>query len=454
MQHFRLPSLLAVLLMVSACNGAASPPPVAGPTAGPASPPAVASPTAGASSADPAGIVLARADIPRAAAAAALAPDAANAVNAFGIDLYRRLASLKGNLVFSPASIELALAMARPGARGTTAMQMDSVMHGVGADALGPAINALQAALDSRNGTFTSFDGTDQPVALHVANTAFGQRDLTFQPDYLDVLASRFGAGIRLVDYKTDAEGARGLINRWVSDQTEQRIPQLLQKGTLDEMTRLVLVNAIYLKAPWLTPFMLDATKSGPFTTADGTVVQAQLMKLETTPLLYAKGAGWQAVEVPYLGGSLAMTLIVPDDLVTFEATFDAAAFTKVVGALASKEVDLSMPKFDIQTATGLGDQLAAMGMPLAFDPNAADFSGMTTTEQLYISAVVHQANITVDEMGTEAAAATAVVAGATALPADVTELTINRPFLFALRDVPTGAVLFLGRVVDPTAAR
>ncbi len=333
-------------------------------------------------------------------------------------------------------------------------MQMDSVMHGVGADALGPAINALQAALDSRNGTFTSFDGTDQPVALHVANTAFGQRDLTFQPDYLDVLASRFGAGIRLVDYKTDAEGARGLINRWVSDQTEQRIPQLLQKGTLDEMTRLVLVNAIYLKAPWLTPFMLDATKSGPFTTADGTVVQAQLMKLETTPLLYAKGAGWQAVEVPYLGGSLAMTLIVPDDLVTFEATFDAAAFTKVVGALASKEVDLSMPKFDIQTATGLGDQLAAMGMPLAFDPNAADFSGMTTTEQLYISAVVHQANITVDEMGTEAAAATAVVAGATALPADVTELTINRPFLFALRDVPTGAVLFLGRVVDPTAAR
>jgi serpin B len=443
MQHFKLPSLLAVVLLVSACSAAASPAPVASPN-----PQGTTTPT------DPAGIVLARADIPRATAAAALAPDAANAINGFGFDLYGRLASHPGNLVFSPASIELALAMARPGARGATATQMDKVMHGAGADALGPAINALQAALESRNGTFMAFDGNNQPVALHVANSAFGQRDLTFLPDYLAALASRFGAGIRLVNYKTDAEGARGLINQWVSDQTEKRIPQLLQAGTLDEMTRLVLVNAIYMKAPWLTPFVKDMTGPGAFTRVDGSVVQVPLMSRPEMSLPYAKGAGWQAVELPYLGGALAMDVIVPNDFNAFQATLNGGTFADAVAAMTPHMVDLSMPKFDIQTSTDLGEQLVAMGMPLAFDGTKADFSGMTAQEQLYISAVIHQANITVDESGTEAAAATAVVMGTTSLPVGVVNLTIDHPFLFAVRDVPTGAVLFLGRVVDPTAGR
>jgi serine protease inhibitor len=391
--------------------------------------------------------------VPRATVSEAQATNAANAINAFGFDLYARLASHGGNLVFSPASIELALAMARPGARGATATQMDSVMHGAGADAMADSLTALAAALEARNGTFKAYDGTDQPVALHVANSAFGQQDLTFQPDYLNALASRFGAGIRLVDYKKDFEAARALINEWVSDQTEARIPKLLEAGTLDDLTRLVLVNAIYLKARWLTPFV-SGTQPAPFTRADGTVVQVPLMMGETISAPYAKGPGWQAVELPYLGGSLAMTVIVPDDLTAFEAVMDSASMAGIVAGLTTKTVQVSLPRFDIQTATGLGDQLAQMGMPLAFDPNAADFSGMTTQEQLYISAVVHQANITVDENGTEAAAATAVIASASSMPAELITLRIDHPFLFELRDVPTGTVLFLGRVVDPSAGR
>lgn len=401
-----------------------------------------------------AGIALARADVPRAAAPVDQAGNAANAINAFGFDLYRRLSSHAGNLVFSPASIQLALAMARPGARGITATQMDTVMHGVGADAMGTSINALAAALESRNGTFTAADGSNQPVSLHVANSAFGQQDLTFEADYLNALASRFGAGVRLVDYKKDYEAARALINRWVSDQTEARIPQLLEAGTLDAMTRLVLVNAIYLKAPWLTPFIKDGTKPGAFTRADGTVVQAPLMTGATTSLRYAKGAGWQAVELPYLGGSLAMTLIIPDDLSTFEASLDGGKIADIIAGMTPHTVQVTMPRFDIENATDLGAELVQMGMPLAFDAGAADFSGMTTQEKLFISAVIHQANITVDESGTEAAAATAVIMDTTSAPAEVINLRIDRPFLFELRDVPTDTALFLGRVVDPSAGR
>jgi len=386
------------------------------------------------------------ADVTRASASPAAATTAATAINAFGLELLGRVGTSGGNVVVSPASVALALAMARAGAGGATAAQMDNVLHGVGADGL----NALDQALAARNGTFTDAAGVGLPVTLQIANAPFAQRGLALLPAYLDTLAADFGAGVRLVDYQADPEAARQTINAWVKTQTDGRIPQLLGTGTVTPATRLALVNAIYLKASWATAFPADATQPAPFTRADGSTVSVATMSLSTS-LQYAAGPGWRAVELPYVGGSLALTVIVPDDLATFEAGLTEQGLAQVTSALAPREVDLSLPKFSIETATSLAAALTALGMPLAFDPDQADFSGITTQQRLFISDVIHQADIAVDEKGTEAAAASAVVMAGTAAPAERVTLRVDRPFLFALRDLPTGAILFLGRVADPS---
>ena len=375
-----------------------------------------------------------------------------NAVNAFGLDLYKTVAAgSSGNLVLSPASIAVALSMARAGARGATATEMAAVLHGLGSDEPAAWLASLDAALNARTGSFPDIAGKPQDVTLRMTDAAFGQRGLKLEAAYLDALASRLGAGLRLVDYKTAAEAARVAINAWVADQTEQRIKELLGKGTLDDMTRLVLVNAIYLKAAWRLPFFDGATAPAPFTKLDGTAVSVPMMHL-TEELAYAKGAGWQAVELPYVGGKLAMDVIVPDDAKAFEGSLDGATFASIVDGLAPTSVVLGLPKFTAESHVSLGDVLAAMGMPTAFT-DRADFSGITTEEPLLITAVIHQANIDVDEHGTTAAAATAVVIGRMSLPANQVTLTVDHPFLFALRDLETGAILFLGRITDPTAA-
>jgi serpin B len=430
-----LAALLVVLFIVVACGpmGAAS-----------------GSPGPGGST--PA-IELAAISVPRASSTPADAAAAGAAIDAFGLDLYRRIAGSGDNVVVSPASIAIAVAMARAGARGDTATQIDDVLRSLGSDEHAAWISALDQALAGRSGTFPDGEGNDHDVLLRIANAPFAQRGMTLVPAFLEALGARFGAGLRLVDYQTDPEAVRALINAWVDDQTEERIPELLAPGDLDTLTRLVLVNAIYLKAAWQTPFAESATKPAPFTRLDGSIVDVPTMATDTD-LTYASGSGWQAVELPYIGGSLAMTVIVPDDIAAFEAGLDADSFATITAALAPARVDLTLPRFSIETRTDLATTLAALGMPDAFDPDVADFSGITTEEQLYISAVIHQANIDVDEAGTEAAAATAVTMRTTSMPAEPVTLRVDRPFLFALRDVPTGAVLFLGRVGDPSATR
>ena len=395
----------------------------------------------------PAGIEVVEGHVARANVSAADAAQAAGAIDAFGLDLYRQTIG-SGNAVMSPASIALALAMARAGARGDTAAQMDAVLHAFGSDANANGVNSLQQALAALNGTFTDGKGDKHELTLRIANAPFAQRDMSLEPAYIDALSARFGAGIRLVDYKTNSEAARILINGWVSDQTEKRIPELLAQGTIDASTRLALVNAVYLKAPWQNPFDATATHDATFTRADGSQVQVPTMS-GTLEVSYAAGSNWQAVQLPYAGGSLAMTVILPSDIASIESTFDAAAFAQITGALQTHDVVLSLPKFKVETKIELAAVLAAMGMRDAFG-GAADFSGITTAEQLYISAVIHQANIDVDEKGTEAAAATAVVMKASAVPGAPVTLNVNHPFIFALRDTTTGAILFLGRVADP----
>ena len=382
-----------------------------------------------------------------------LAKSAASAANAFGLDLFAKLraGAGAGNLVFSPTSIAIALAMARAGARGQTTTQMDSVLHNLGADDQAAAINALDAALNSRSGTFQGFEGKSYDLTLNVANAPFAQRDEQWQEAFLDALAQRFGAGLRLVDYRSDPESARVQINQWVSDRTNGRIPELISQGMLDTLTRLVLVNAIYLKAPWAQPFAPDATHQLPFTTLAGSSVTVPTMAL-TGELSYASGQGWQAVDLPYVGNKLGLTIILPNDINAFAQTLNANTFDQITSALKPGEVELTLPRFDTQTTADLSSMLSQMGMPLAFDSNKADFSGMTTQEPLYIAFVIHQANITVDEKGTEAAAATAVGISAGAMPVDIAKMYVDHPFLFALRDYDTGAVMFMGQVADPSA--
>ena len=375
---------------------------------------------------------------------------AATSIDAFGFDLYGKVTPAEGNLVFSPASIAIALAMADAGARGETATQMDKVLH-IGSGAAGGAgVGSLDQALAALSGKFRDAYGNERDVQLRIANAPFAQSGLRIEQAYLDTLASRYGAGLHLVDYRSDAAGAYKTINDWASDQTEKRIPSLLDQP--DPTTRLVLVNAIYLKAAWQSPFEAGATSTAGFTRLDGTKVPVQMMS-DSSERPYAAGTGWQAVELPYLGGSLAMTIIVPDDFLAFEKGLDAGTFAAITGALRPATVDLSLPRFKSETRMKeLKDVLAAMGMPLAMDSGRADFSGITSDERLFISRVVHQANISVDEKGTEATAATAVVmAIATAPPATAT-VRVDRPFLFALRDTKSGAILFLGRIVDPSA--
>jgi serpin B len=421
----RIAALLSLVLVLSACAPAATP---------------------------DADAALARADVPRASADPSAATAAGAAITAFGLDLYRATAIGKTNVVLSPASIALALAMARAGARGQTAAEMDVAMHGLASDDNAAWLNALDQALATRSGTFKDDSGADLVVALRIANAPFAQQGMPLEKAYLEALASRYGAGLRLVDYATATEPARKLINGWVDAQTEHRIPELLVPGVLTPDTRLTLVNAIYLKAPWLTPFPAEATKPGAFTRADGSTVDVPMMAT-TAAMRYAAGAGWRAVEIPYIGDSLAMTVIVPDDLATFERALTADELASITAGLGEAQVSLTLPKFSIETKAELADVLAALGMPSAFD-DRADFSGITKAEQLVISNVIHQANIDVDEKGTEAAAATAVVMRATAAPAEPVTVEVDRPFLFALRDVPTGAILFLGRVADPSITR
>jgi serpin B len=445
--------LALATVLLAGCTGKAPSTGSAPPTGSAPStvPSPVTSPSAVPTATADARIELARADVPRLATTPADATQAGDAVNAFGIDLYRRIVATDpaANAVFSPASIALALAMARAGARGATAAEMDEVMRQLGADANAAWVAALDASLNGKTASFTDAMGDPVEVTLSSVNQPFAQRGYPLEQAYLDALGERFGSGLRMVDYIGDTAGARDAINGWVAEQTRNRIPKLIPDDTLGEATRLVLVNAIYLKAPWRVPFFEDATRDEAFTLLDGSTVQVPTMHTGGS-YDYAEGDGWQAVQLPYAGNGLAMLVIVPEDLLAFEKTLDRERLESITGALASQDVSVALPKFGAETSVELGEILKAAGMPTAFQDGAADFSGITTADRLVIGAVIHLANIDVDEKGTEAAAATAVEMPAAAAPAEPKAFKADRPFVYALRDLESGAIVFMGRVTEP----
>jgi serine protease inhibitor len=371
---------------------------------------------------------------------------------AFAAGLYGVLRTQDGNLFFSPYSISVALAMTYAGAAGSTATEMASALHfDLPAGELHPAFNRLDLELAARSKVKTEDGG--EPFQLSIANAIWAERTYKFLEPFLDTLALNYGAGARLVDFLHDPEGARKTINAWVSDETKDRIPELIPEGVIDAMTRLVLTNAIYFKASWLEPFDPALTEDGDFHLLSGDVVSAPMMHSGATRTLpYYEDDGVQAIELPYAGNEVAMMLILPQEggFSDFEAGFDAAELNDIVASMQSSAVTVSLPKFEFSTDVALKPALTQLGMPEAFEPGVADFSGMDGSKDLFIQDVLHKAFVAVDEQGTEAAAATAVVVGVTSAPLEPKAFEANRPFLFLIRDRVSGTVLFVGRVVDP----
>ncbi len=367
---------------------------------------------------------------------------------AFALDLYQQLSGQPGNLFYSPYSISLALAMTYAGARNETEAQMAQALNfDLGQASLHPAFNALSLALASR----AQPEGEDKEggLELSIANSLWGQAGFAFEPEFLDMLAENYAAGLREVDF-AQSEQARKAINDWVEEETREKIKDLIPEGALNELTRLVLANAIYFKAAWQRPFEEAMTAKGEFTLLDGGMVEVDMMR-QSAMLGYIKGDGYQAVELPYSGGSAAMLVFLPDSgrFEEFEKALDGELIDAVLAEMGRAQVELSMPKFKFESSFSLNQALAALGMPDAFGMEA-DFSGMTGSPDLFISSVVHKAFVDVNEAGTEAAAATAVIMELKAMPAESVTLRIDRPFVFTILDRETGTILFMGRVLDP----
>jgi serpin B len=340
--------------------------------------------------------------------------------------------------------------MTYAGAAGETADQMTSTLHfGLPGDMLHTAFNAYALDLEAR--AKAEVEGT--PFELSIANSLWGQEGFAFRPEFLDLLAENYAAGMRLVDFVADPEVSRQVINRWMSDETRKRIEDLIPEGAIDAMTRLVLANAIYFKASWMTPFDPDATAAEPFYELSGDSLDVPMVYADES-YRYVEGDGYQAVELPYQSGDMSMLIFLPDEgrFEAFEDGLEPDGIEETLGQMTNGPVHLGLPRFTYESEFSLRDALEGLGMTDAFDPDRADFSGMDGNRDLYIASVLHKAFVAVDEKGTEAAAATAVIMGVTSAPVgEPITITVDRPFIYLIRDGQTGGILFLGRVVDPS---
>jgi serpin B len=389
---------------------------------------------------------------PAHAAEADAARQASAGIDEIAWDLVR--AAGAGNVVISPASVWEALAMTHQGARGATAAEIAGVLGMPDdRDAVAAAAEALRAALTAAKG---------EAITLDVADRLWVQQGKALEPGFSDVLEQRFGAGAGVVDFAGAHEAARGTINAWISGHTAERIPELLQAGTIGPLTRLVLTNAVSFKAPWATPFRKAATRPAPFSLAPGKPVDVPFMHCSERLVAGRVGAGAAAAtvcEIPYEGRRLMMVVVVPDavdglDEVLGELDGDwRTKWTGGRGDVRPRKVELALPKWTARKPLGLNAALESLGMKRAFDAHAADLSGIDGTRDLFVSDVVHAGFVDVAEEGTEAAAATGVVIGVRSMaprPEEPLVVKADRPFAWAIVDAVTGAVLFAGTVADP----
>ncbi len=394
---------------------------------------------------------------------------AAKATNELAVDLHRQLATGDENLCISPYSIESALAMTFAGADGETRTEMARVLHLTNDSTVPASFAALQHSLQEMSAKTAElvkqskkFGGPSEPITLNIANRLFAQKGYAFREAYLSLVKQNFGGAFEPLDFITNAAAATQHINKWVADQTHDRIRDLIPGGALDKTTRLVLANALYLKAPWASEFSQNATQSEPFHVHGGRPADVPMMRKTDKHFGYAKRDGYTAVSLPYAGDDLQFLVLLPDDvngLHTLESKLTGEMLAQCA-KLQTRDVDLHLPKFKLEPPTiTLAEKFEALGMRTAFDQpkGSANFDKIaprTPRDYLYISQIFHKTFIAVDEKGTEAAAATAVAMMAgTALrspPPPPIEVKVDRPFVYAIQHVPSGVCLFLGRVTDP----
>ncbi len=381
--------------------------------------------------------------------------------NKFALELYAKLRSKEGNLFFSPYSISTALALAYAGAQGQTETQMAGALH---FPVIAKTGTELSSTLIREKRRFASVFGKiikdlnsrskKGGYELRVANALWGQKGYGFLGEFLELIKTNYGGRLNEVDFVRAAETARKTINTWVEKKTNNKIKNLIRKGVLSSMTRLVLTNAIYFKGNWAKQFKEDRTKEAPFTLTNGRKVDVAMMN-QTGQFNYMETESFQALELPYVDDELSMIILLPkefDGLDEFEKTLTAENLSKWLGKLRNRKVIVSIPKFKMTSQFALASVLKSMGMIDAFSPNA-DFSGMNGRRDLFISAVIHKAYVDVNEEGTEAAAATAVTMKLTSVgPTRIPVFRADHPFLFLIRDNHSGSILFIGRVMNPNS--
>jgi len=365
-----------------------------------------------------------------------------NANDLFAIELYSNISSSEsGNIFFSPYSISTAMSMVYEGAAGGTADEIISVFHF-------PLDDSVRRS--SVASIYNSLNGITSDYLLRTVNALWVQENYSILENFSDAVTNYYAGAARNLDFVGDTEGSRSTINGWVESNTNGRIADLIPSGALNDMTRLVLTNAIYFKGKWVNQFDTDNTYNAGFTLNDGNSVSVDMMHLSDAEFNYAETDDLQLLEMPYVGNAISMLILLPDDMNILEDNFTLENLNYWKSLLVEEDVEVFIPKFTFDTKYYLNSELSDMGMPSAFNPYDADLSGIDGLRDLYINFVIHQAFVAVDEEGTEAAAATAIGVGLTAMPV-MHVFRADHPFIFIIQDRTNGNILFLGRVMNPS---
>ena len=372
-----------------------------------------------------------------------------DACNRFALDMYRELAAGKENIFFSPWSLSYALAMTYEGARGKTKEEMGSALHfSIGEGARRRSFSRIDKKLNA----------PDSGYSLHAANALWVEKKFRLDDEYADLIEQSYHARAANLDFIYEGENSRKTINSWVEEKTLGKIKEIIPPGAIDKLTRLIITNAIYFKGCWRLEFDRKLTAKEDFFTGEGRRVAVPMMRRldDNAVFPYFESEELQILQLPYLGDRLSLTILLPrnNDLAHLEASLDAEKLSRWRMGMVEKQVDVYIPKFKVASSYLLNESLIKLGMPTAFDDSAADFTGMSIKwgRMLYIRYVFHQAYVEVNEEGTEAAAATAVVIKIRGLPPKPPVFRADRPFIFMITDDQTGLILFLGSVNDPGA--
>jgi serpin B len=375
-----------------------------------------------------------------------------NGSQIFAVELFHAVSKVNENLFLSPYSISLSMGMAEAGARGQTKSEMDHALHfNLPQEMVPAAFQALNESLSVGVSPPDADNGQGAKFQLKIAAANWGQKGFQFNPAYLDLLHTYYGADLQTVDFKANPELARSAMNQWTSQSTQGKIKDMIPVGAIDPNTRMMITNAVYFQSAWLSQFDKKATHDQTFTSVSGETVTVPMMQQEGY-FGYTKGDGWQAVELPYADDSFVMDLILPDreQYSSFEQSLNSSLLDTITQKMDGSTVNISLPKFRIDTGLALNQTLNQLGVTQAFDLSRADFTGISAQKGLYLGNMLHQAYIQVDENGTEAAASSGFSMPVTGGPSIPVQVVFDHPFLFLIREKNTGAILFLGKLAKP----